>query len=386
MATNSPRASAPVSAQLATDRQWMALALAQAQQALYSASPNPRVGCVVVQNGQLVAKGFTQVTGQAHAEIMALRQAHEQQISLEGATVYVTLEPCSHYGRTPPCVDALIQERPARVVIAMLDPNPQVAGQGVARLQAEGIEVVTGVCQEQALALNPGFVSRMVRKRPWVWLKVAASLDGGTALLNGQSQWITDSAARADGHHWRARSCVVLSGSGTVLADNPLLTVRDVPTERQPIRAVIDSRLQISPNARLFNGDEVWVFTCRHNELHAEALRQKNARLIVLPASNGQVNLHALFNFLADHEINEVHVEAGAALNGVLVEQGLADELLTYLAPMLLCPAKPMFHLPELSQLSAAAHFEFIDALPLGNDIRLLARNSNSWEALKKHV
>lgn len=364
------------------DERWMRQALQLAESVLYVTAPNPRVACLIVRGDQLLASGATQRAGGPHAEVVALRQAAERGVDVAGATVYVTLEPCSHYGRTPPCVDALIAARPARVVIAMGDPNPLVSGQGIAKLQAAGIPVATAVCAEEALALNPGFVARMTRKTPWAWLKLAASLDGRIALANGQSQWITGPAARADGHHWRARSCVVLTGVGTVRADDPQMNVRHVETARPPIKAIVDSRLQIDPQARIFDGAQTWVFTCAADPEKARRLADRNAQVIELPATNGRVDLNAMMRWMGEHDINEVHVEAGARLSGALVQAQCADELLVYMAPMLLGDGIGMAHLEPLKRLADAQPFEFIDTASVAPDVRLRARHTGHWKAL----
>jgi len=366
----------------------MRRALELAGGALYHTSPNPRVGCVIVRGGQVLGEGATQPPGSAHAEIMALRDAQARGADVAGSTVYVSLEPCSHHGRTPPCVDALIAARPARVVVAMGDPNPLVNGQGLAALREAGIAVAAGVCADEALELNPGFVARMSRGTPWVWLKLAASLDGRSALHNGASQWITGEAARADGHHWRARSCLVLTGMGTVLADDPQLNVRHVATPRPPRRAVVDGRFEIPETARLFDGQgEVIVFTTRDDPAKAERLAARRARVVRLPESApGRVDLRALLHWLGGNDINEVHVEAGAGLSGALLEADCVDELLAYLAPVLLGDALGMVRLPLLEHLEHARRFVFTDVAQLGQDVRLRARLAARWEALRERV
>ena len=364
------------------DEHWMRHALTLAETSLYLTAPNPRVGCVIVRDGQIIGQGGTQPAGGPHAEIMALRDAAAKGHSVGGATVYVTLEPCNHHGRTPPCVDALIAAAPGRVVIAMCDPNPLVGGLGLARLREAGIDVTAGVCGEDALALNPGFVSRMTRGLPWVWLKSGISLDGHTALPDGQSQWITGPLARADGHHWRARGCVTLTGIGTVRGDNPRLTVREVETPRQPIRAVVDTRFEIDENARLFDGNKVWVFVCQIDQAKAERLARRNVEVVVMPSSARGIDLPSLMRWLAAHEINEVHVEAGARLSGALLESGCIDELLVYMAPMLLGRGRGMADMPAVTALAAAERFEFAEAVQVGTDMRLRLRHPGHWAAL----
>lgn len=366
---------------------WMRRALALAESVLFTTAPNPRVGCVIVRDGRVLGEGATQPPGGPHAEIRALRDAQARHEPVEGATMYVTLEPCSHFGRTPPCVDAVLAAKPARVVVAIGDPNPLVNGQGLARLREAGIQVVTGVCAEEALAINAGFISRMSRGLPWVWMKMAASLDGRSALHNGMSQWITGAEARADGHHWRARSCVVLTGMGTVLKDDPQLNVRGVDTPRQPRKAVVDGRFEIPEDARLFDGAEVIVFTAREDAAKAARLADKHARVVALPGqAPDRVDLPAVMRWFAQEQFNEVHVEAGAGLSGALVAAGCVDELLLYLAPVLLGDAAGMVRLPMLEHLDAAQRYEFIDAARLGADMRLRARVPGTWRQLAQRV
>jgi diaminohydroxyphosphoribosylaminopyrimidine deaminase/5-amino-6-(5-phosphoribosylamino)uracil reductase len=369
-------------AALPSDSHWMRQALELAESVAVITSPNPRVGCVIVRDGQAIASGATQQAGGPHAEVMALRQAAERGVSVQGATVYVSLEPCSHHGRTPPCVDALVAARPARVVVAMRDPNPLVAGQGLARLHQAGIAVTEGVCADEALAMNPGFFARMTRGTPWLWLKLATSLDGRIALPDGQSQWITGPQARADGHAWRARSCVVLSGYGTVAADDPLLNVRHVSTPRQPIKAVVDTRFEINENARLFDGTPVWIFTCHPDTEKARRLADKNVTVIPLPAVNGRVDLNAMMAWMAGRSVNEVHVEAGARLSGALLQAGCVDELLVYMAPKVLGPGIGMLALPQLASLDQAPTFQFVEQTLVGSDSRLRLRDAQRWSNL----
>lgn len=365
-----------------TDHAWMQQALVLAESVLYSTTPNPRVGCLIVRDGLILGQGATQPPGGPHAEVCALRDAAARGHDVAGATVYVTLEPCSHFGRTPPCADTLVQAGVGRVVAAMLDPNPLVAGRGVRRLREAGIPVEIGVCLEQALALNPGFVSRMRDGTPWVWMKIAASLDGRSALENGVSQWITGEAARADGHHWRARSCAILTGIGTVEADNPALTVRHVPTVRQPRRIIVDAQLRLHPDARILNGDEVWVITAAGSTERRAMLEGRGARIVALPDGQGRVDLPALMRWLAQQDINEVHVEAGAGLNGALLGSGCIDELLWYVAPMLVGPGLPAARLAVLDQLSLADRFEWMEHARVGDDLRLRLRYAARWQSL----
>ncbi len=356
----------------ATDHAAMARALQLAARGLTTTSPNPRVGCVLMQGGRTVGEGWHARAGEPHAEIHALRQAGE---SARSATAYVTLEPCSHYGRTPPCADALIEAGVARVVIAMEDPNPLVAGRGLERLRAAGIVTEHGLLAAEAHELNIGFVSRMSRGRPWVRLKAAATLDGKTALSNGASQWITGPAARADGHRWRARACAILTGIGTVLADDPQLTVRDIPCSRQPLRVLVDATLAVSPEARILQGEPVLVTTASTDAARIHTLRERGHEVLVLPNTAGKVDLPQLMSALGTRGLNEVHVEAGFKLNGSLMREGCVDELLLYLAPMLVGDAaQGLFNLPELASLQCATRLDIRDLRTIGHDLRLIAR------------
>jgi diaminohydroxyphosphoribosylaminopyrimidine deaminase/5-amino-6-(5-phosphoribosylamino)uracil reductase len=357
------------------DEAWMACALALAAQGLFTTTPNPRVGCVLVRDGLVLGEGFHAVAGGPHAEAAALAAAAAAGNDTAGATAYVTLEPCSHFGRTPPCADALVAARVTRVVAAMEDPNPKVAGSGFARLRAAGIEVAVGVCEAEALDLNIGFVSRMTRGLPWMRLKVASSLDGRTALSNRVSQWITGEAARADGHRWRARSCAVLTGIGTVLEDDPQLTVRAVATPRQPLPVVIDSRLQLSPGARLLGAGRALVFAAVDDAQARAALEARGAEVLLVPNAAGKVDLPAMLRELGRRGINEVLVETGTRLNGSLLREGCVDELLAYLAPSVLGErALGMFDLPAMDELEQRATLRFTDVARVGGDLRLRAR------------
>ena len=354
------------------DHDFMALALRLARRGLYSTTPNPRVGCVIVKDGVVVGEGWHQRAGEAHAEVHALNAAGS---SARGATAYATLEPCSHHGRTPPCAEALIDAGVARVVAAMQDPNPQVAGRGLARLAAAGVVAECGLLEAEARELNVGFVSRMSRGRPWVRLKLAASLDGKTALHNGVSQWITGPAARQDGHRWRAQACAILSGIGTVRGDDPQLNVRGVATDRQPLKVVVDSRLELSPQARVLEGGPLLLVTAAANGEKSETLRWRGAEVICLPNATGQVDLPVLLNELGRRGINELHVEGGFRLNGALLSAGRVDELLLYVAPCLVGDkARGMFDLPELASLDAKQRLTVHDMRMIGNDLRIIAR------------
>ena len=355
----------------AADHEFMARALRLARKGLFTTTPNPRVGCVIVKDGAVVGEGWHARAGEAHAEIHALNAAAG---SARGATAYITLEPCSHHGHTPPCADALIGAGVARVVAAMRDPNPQVGGNGLEKLRAAGIAFESGLMEVEARELNIGFVSRMERGRPWVRLKLAASLDGKTALNNGRSQWITGPEARRDGHAWRARACAILTGAGTVRDDDPRLTVRDVETERQPLRVVVDSHLETPPTAHIVEGGNALVVAASEDAAKVAALRAAGAEVMVLPNPQGKVDLPCLLQALAGRGVNELHVEAGHKLNGSLLREGLVDELLLYFAPTLLGSGREMFPLPELTDLAGRRDLKIVDLRRVGADIRILAR------------
>ena len=346
--------------------------------ARFTSSPNPRVGCFIASlEESCVGQGHTQQAGSPHAEIMALRDAAWRGNAVKGATAYVTLEPCSHHGRTGPCCDALIAAGIKKVVVAIKDPNPLVSGQGIARLRAAGIEVEVGPGAAESRELNIGFFSRMIRKTPWVRMKIAASLDGTTALANGQSQWITSQKARADGHAWRARSCAVLTGIGTVLQDNPRLDVRLVETPRQPHLVIVDSRLDTPLDAYLFiAGRALFIYAAVQNDAKKAALKARGATVIYMPDANGKVDLAAMMKDLAKREINELHVEAGSKLNGSLIRAGLVDEFLIYMAPKLLGPGQGMAAFGPLQQLSEAVGLQFLSADRIGSDLRVIARGT----------
>lgn len=367
----------------------MGCGLALAQQALRLSNPNPRVGCVITAaDGRVIGLGHTQQAGGPHAEVMALRDAQARGESVLGATAYVTLEPCSHHGRTPPCCDALVAAGVARVVVATADPNPLVAGRGIERLGAAGIEVeILPPDSEAARAsreLNLGFFSRMIRKTPWVRMKMASSLDGITALPDGTSQWITGEAARADGHGWRARACAVLTGIGTVLEDDPMLDVRLVETPRQPHLVVVDSRLEAPLDARLFGAPahglprQILIYTASRDATRTTALQARGATVILCPGqrpgAEAKVDLPAMLQDLARREVNELHVEAGHKLNGSFLREGLVDECLFYLAPILLGQGSGVAHFGPLQRLSDGVPLAFHSVDRVGDDLRILAR------------
>ncbi|MFA6120131.1 MAG: bifunctional diaminohydroxyphosphoribosylaminopyrimidine deaminase/5-amino-6-(5-phosphoribosylamino)uracil reductase RibD [Sideroxydans sp.] len=357
---------------LAADAAWMARALQLAELGLRTTSPNPRVGGVLVKDGKNIGEGWHERAGEPHAEVHALRAAGK---AARGATAYVTLEPCSHHGRTPPCADALIEAGVSRVVVAMQDPNPLVAGRGIAKLQAAGIAVECGLMEAAARELNIGFVSRMTRGTPWVRSKIAASLDGRTALANGVSKWITSDAARQDVQQWRARSCAILTGIGTVLADDPQLNVRDADAKRQPLRVVLDTELRISVNAKILQGGNVLIYTASTDTTKLSVLRERGAEVVVMQAAEGGLPLAAMLIDLAKRGINEVLVEAGKTLNGALLKAGLVDELVLYLAPQLLGDvARGLVGLGELTQLEQRVELAWQDVRHVGSDIRIIAR------------
>ena len=365
------------------DEEFMARALRLAGNGLYSARPNPRVGCVLTRQGAVVGEGWHEYAGQAHAEIAALQSAGEQ---ARGATAYVTLEPCAHQGKTPPCADALIAAGVAKVVVAMQDPNPLVSGQGSARLEAAGIDVKGGVLQAQAEALNPGFIKRMTCGLPYVRLKMATSLDGRTAMASGESKWITGAAARADVQRLRARSCAVLTGIGTVLGDDPSLTVREpqpglenapAVAQQQPLRVVLDSGFRTPLTAKLLelDGDALVIGATDVPAMHA--LKSAGAQTAVLPAQtadNARVDLAAALRLLGERQCNEVLVEAGATLGGALLQAGLVDELVIYQAPMILGhEARPLLALPGLERLSQRLQLDIKEVRSVGTDLRINA-------------
>ena len=379
---------------------YLQTALELAHHAIGLSSPNPRVGCVLVKDGQVIGQGHTQSVGQAHAEVVALRDAQQREMDTVGATAYVTLEPCSHYGRTPPCAHALILARVAKVVVACLDPNPQVAGQGVEKLRAAGIAVEVLLPEHElaraAYDLNVGFMTRMQLSRPFTRLKWAQSADGKTALPTGRSQWITGEAARQDGHLWRARADVVVTGVGTLLHDDPQLNVRGVALVNQPIKCVVDAWAHTPVSAKLFNDGQVWLACAEVAEDHPQAgalmtrlalLEQAHANLTVLrvptittmvgDVRHERVDLRALWAHLAEHEFNEIHVEAGATLNAALLEAGLVDELLMYIAPRVVGAGLPTALFSpncNLDDLLNAGQWRWHGVQMLGDDLRVMLR------------
>jgi len=363
----------------AVDHQFMSQALSEAQNALYLSNPNPRVGCIIVKDGEVIGRGHTQRVGGPHAEVQALADVKSKGLDPAGSTIYVTLEPCNHTGRTPPCVDALIAAKPAMVIVAMSDPNPLVGGKGLKRLKAAGIDVRCGLLETEAQVLNRGFISRMTRGLPWVRMKIAASLDGKTALPNGQSQWITGPLARADGHHWRAQACAILTGVGTVKEDDPTLNVRDVKTERQPWRIVVDSKLETPLSAKVLSNPNASgvILVCasldsRESQDKAKAFKALGVEVIAMANADGKVDLPKLFAYLAkERHMNEIHVEAGFKLNGSLLREDCVDELLLYYAPFFMGEGIGMANITPLAALDQRQDWRIIDQSLFGSDLRL---------------
>jgi len=347
----------------------MARALRLARRGLRTAHPNPRVGCVVVADGEVVGEGWHERAGDPHAEIIALEAAGERS---RGATMYLNLEPCCHQGRTPPCTDAVIDAGIARVVMAMEDPNPQVGGGGVQILRSAGVEVDVGLMADAARTLNRGFVSRMTRGRPWVTVKVAASLDGRTAMPDGCSQWITSEASRADAHRMRARTAAIMTGSGTVLADDPALTARVDGVERQPLRVLVDGALRVPRGARLFSADARVVIATTLEPRDGDY--GDHVDVVAMPGAGGRGDLTALMRHLGEREVNELVVEAGASLAGALLKMQLVDEIVFYLAPMLLgAHAAGMFELAHIRDLEDNIAMNVTDIRQVGPDIKITA-------------
>lgn len=367
----------------AADYRYMARALALARCGLYSADPNPRVGCVLVRDGAVVGEGGHERAGEAHAEVIALDVAGDR---ARGATAYITLEPCCHHGRTPPCTDALLRAGVARVVAAMRDPNPQVSGRGLAILAKAGVAVECGLLETEARALNPGFIQRMTTGRPLVRLKLAMSLDGRTALASGESQWLTGAAARQDVQRLRARSSAILTGIGTVLADDPSLNVRLPEVSRQPLRVILDSELRTPPTAKILQlPGSVLIFTASADPDRQAALRAAGVDLVMVPTTGEGLDLAAVMAELARRECNEVHAECGPTLAGALLQVELVDELVIYLAPLLLGDkARGLFQLPELTLMQDRRELELIETRAVGKDWRFTfipAKNPASGES-----
>jgi diaminohydroxyphosphoribosylaminopyrimidine deaminase/5-amino-6-(5-phosphoribosylamino)uracil reductase len=362
-------------AQSAADYRYMSRALQLARKGLYTTDPNPRVGCVIVKDGDVVGEGWHERAGEPHAEIHALRAAGNR---TAGATVYVTLEPCCHHGKTPPCSEALIEAQVARVIVAMQDPHSRVAGQGLQQLREAGIEVEVGVLETQAQALNPGFIKRMQTGRPYVRNKLAMSLDGRTAMASGESKWITSEAARQDVQRLRARSSAIVTGVGTVLADDPSMTVRLQDVERQPLRVVIDTHLSMPVTARMLQQPgRTLVMTCSDDEAAKEALELAGAEVICLPFCSDTVDMQAVLDTLGEMQVNEVLVETGATLSGAMLQAGLSDELIIYMAPILMGDAaRALFRLPGLDTMERKIGLDIVDMRAVGKDWKIIARVS----------
>lgn len=360
------------------DYRYMARALTLARRGLYGTDPNPRVGCVLVRDGAIVGEGWHERAGEPHAEAIALEEAGKK---ARGAMTYVTLEPCCHYGRTPPCTDALLKAGIARLVAAMPDPNPQVAGKGLAILRDAGIRVDCGLLETEARALNPGFIQRMTEGRPFIRIKLAMSLDGRTALASGESRWLTSEAARTDVQRLRARSSAILTGSGTLLADNPSLNVRLPATTRQPVRVILDTALQTPATAKTLRlPGPVLICTAVADADAQSAVRAVGADIAVLPRAERGLDLHAVMGELARRECNEVHVEAGPTLAGALLQADLADEIVIYIAPLLLGDrARSLFQLPELTRMQERWALDILETRAVGRDWRLTLRPRRRW-------
>lgn len=355
-----------------TDVDFMVRALHLARKGLYSTDPNPRVGCVLVKDQQIIAEGWHQWAGQAHAEIAALQTLNPPELAI-GSTAFVTLEPCSHHGRTAPCADALLAAGVSRVVVAMQDPNPLVAGQGLQRLREAGVEVVCGLLQEDAEQLNRGFIKRMTCGLPFIRSKLATSLDGRTAMASGESQWITSAESRQDVQRFRAESSAIVTGIDTVIQDDPRLNARVDFELRQPIKVVLDSTLRMPLSAKmLHDAAETWIITCSDDQAKQQRLRDAGCQVWQVAALHGRVDLAQAFHLLAQQQINSVWVEAGATLNGALLTAGLVDEWLIYMAPCILGDqARGLFHLPQLQQLQDKKTLHLLETRSVGQDVRL---------------
>lgn len=363
------------------DEHFMQQALTLAERGVFSAAPNPLVGCLIVRHGEVVGRGWHERAGEPHAEVYALREAGAQ---AEGATAYVTLEPCSHHGRTPPCADALVKAQVARVVVAMQDPNPLVAGQGIARLREAGIEVVVGVLEEAARRLNRGFISRMERQRPWLRLKMAMTLDGKTALANGQSQWITGPEARHDVHRYRAQSGAILTSARTVMMDQAQMTARHPAAEHQPLRVVLDRQAQLKPSAAFFaSSSPILRVVDRAHEAPEQASQwPAHVSTLALPVSHARLPLRTLFDKLAELHINDIWTECGAELAGALVAADLVDELVIYMAPKLFgASGRGLLELPVFERIDQVPELVYDSVTQIGTDLRIIARPQHSGGA-----
>ncbi len=353
------------------DELWMTRALELAEKGLFSTAPNPRVGCVITKKDSVVGEGWHKVAGEAHAEVLALRQSGGD---AQGATVYTTMEPCSHIGKTGPCVEELIKAGVDRVVCAMKDPNPLVKGKGIERLKKSGIKVTLGVLEDKAMSLNVGFVNRMVYGRPWFRIKVAAGLDGKTALENGESKWITGDESRIDVHRWRARSCGILTGIGTLATDNPQLNVRRVKTNRQPVIVITDSNLRALEGFKVFNNEKVLLVTAIEDTSKIKNFENKGIDVLSLPNQFGRVDLPALAKELGNRQFNEVLTEAGCNLHSALLKEGIFDELLVYYAPIAMgSVGRGMFNVGNVERMENVPRFDLKEVTIIGSDIRVRA-------------
>ncbi|MBW0454664.1 MAG: bifunctional diaminohydroxyphosphoribosylaminopyrimidine deaminase/5-amino-6-(5-phosphoribosylamino)uracil reductase RibD [Candidatus Kinetoplastibacterium crithidii] len=370
-----------------SDEFWMSQALDLARSSICVAWPNPSVGCIIVKNNFCIGRGSTQSFGGSHAEVCALHDAMSKQYILEGSTIYVTLEPCCHYGKTPPCVDALLKAKPKSVVIAVLDPNPVVNGKSIKILESAGIKVKIGICAEEAIWLNIGFFSRIITCLPWVRSKIASSLDGRSSLYNKSSQWITSESSREDGHYWRARSGAILTGIGTIINDNPVLTVRHFPVSRNPIKAIIDDEFLIDPNSNIFDGSRVVIFTAINNKEKDKKIIDKNGEIVIVDGidkHSNRINLSSVMKWFAKNCINEVHVEAGPGLNGKLLRNSLIDEIVLYMAPIVIGDANTFIKMPAIDHLKDAVAFSTLESKLIDNDIRIRLYNHDRWNWIKK--
>ncbi|AGF47149.1 diaminohydroxyphosphoribosylaminopyrimidine deaminase [Candidatus Kinetoplastibacterium desouzaii TCC079E] len=349
-------------------------------------APNPSVGCIIVKDTYCIGRGSTESYGGNHAEVVAIKDALSKGYVLAGSTIYVTLEPCCHYGKTPPCLKSILDIQPLRVVIAVLDPNPIVSGKSVNQLRLSGIIVDVGVCRDEALWLNIGFFSRMLISRSWVRTKIASSLDGKSSLYNKQSKWITCNNSRKDGHYWRARSGAILTGIGTVIHDNPSLTVRYFPTSKQPIKAIVDDNFVIDPNSNIFDGSRVVIFTAISNKEKENIISDKNGEVVLIDSLNRPDNLmdlNIVMSWFHQNNINEIHVEAGPGLNGRLLITHAIDEFLIYVAPILIGDANSIVKLPIIDNLKESFSFSILESLIIDKDIRLRLYTDSSWDKIK---
>ncbi|AWD32683.1 Riboflavin biosynthesis protein RibD [Candidatus Kinetoplastibacterium sorsogonicusi] len=368
------------------DLYWMEQAIELAKNSIFITKPNPSVGCIIVNNlGICIGKGSTQQVGGLHAEVLAINDAIQNKYSIEGSTIFVTLEPCCHYGRTPPCIDQIIKHKPKRIVIALLDPNPKINGKSIELLKQSGIHVELGLCFREALELNLGFVSRMVRNKPWIWSKIAISMDGFCSLNNGTSKWITGIEARQDSHYWRAKSSAIMTGIGTIIKDDPLLNVRINKNVKQPIKIILDSNLSISEKARVFDGNLVIIFTAKYNKEKIKQLSDLNASILYMPNIYGNgIDFSEMFSWLNKNQINDIHVESGPKLNSFLLSNQMLDEIILYIAPKFFGKGINLFQYFKSNSLNNE-YFNFIENVQIGSDIRLRMRSKKSYDNVFKY-